>query len=165
MDFQHYIMKTYLLFSIHAPHALTHCSLRTLSSPWRYLPSLFITLTQSVRHRALQMFSLPLAGPCPHSPIYSNCGLIMIPAVIELRSSFNWVYLCNQITVIKTQTPYLANSTQSFYSANILLGVIRFFVCVCVSLPYCAIVIFLFWYVPAERTECHLLMFSHGETG
>ena len=37
MDFQHYIMKTYLLFSIHVPHALTHCSLHTLSSPWRYL--------------------------------------------------------------------------------------------------------------------------------
>ena len=101
MDFQHYIMKTYLLFSIHAPHALTHCSLHTLSSPWRYLSHPLL-----LSHKALR------TEPCRCSPshrrldhilTFQQTSLIIILGVIELRSSLNGVYLRNQISTIKTK--------------------------------------------------------------
>lgn len=101
MDFQHYIMKTYLLFSIQTPHALTHCSLHTLSSPWRYLSHPLL-----LSHKAFS------AEPCRCSPshrwpnrilTFQQTSLIIILGVNELRSSLNWVYLPNQIGPIKTK--------------------------------------------------------------
>lgn len=101
MDFQHYIMKTYLLFSIQTPHALTHCSLHRLSSPWRYLS-----------HPLLLSHKVFSAEPCRCSPSHrwpnhiltlQQTSLIIILGVNELRSSLNWVYLSNQIGPIKTK--------------------------------------------------------------
>lgn len=95
MDFQHYIMKTYLPFPIQTPLALTHCSLHTLYSPWRYL-SRPLLLTQKAYS----------AEPCRCSPshrwpnhilTFQQTSLIIILGVIELRSSLNWVYLLSQI--------------------------------------------------------------------
>lgn len=61
----------------------------TLRSPRTCLPvalslSPFITLTESVQHRALQMFSLPQAH---HTLTFLQTSLIIILAVIELRNS------------------------------------------------------------------------------
>lgn len=101
MDFQHYIMKTYLLFSIHAPHALTHCFLHTLSSPWRYLSHPLL-----LSHKAFSTepcrCSLSRRRP-NHILTFQQTSLIIILGVIELRSCLNWVYLRNQISTIKTK--------------------------------------------------------------
>lgn len=79
----------------------------TLLSPHTILPmalslSPFITLTQSVERRALQMFSLSHRRP-DHILTFQHTSLIIISGVIELKISLNRVYLCNQISAIKTR--------------------------------------------------------------
>lgn len=147
MDFQHCVMKTYLLFSIHAPHALTHCSLHTLSSPWRYLSHPLL-----LSHKAFS------TEPCRCSPshrqpnhilTFQQTSLIIILGVIELRSSLDWVYLHNQISTIKTKLPLTLHNwvftlqTCSFILFASLCGIYYF----CLGRQN---MLFLFRYAPAE---------------
>ena len=97
-DFQHYIMKTYLLF--HSRPTSTD----TLLPPHTILPMAlsltpFITLTQSVQHRALQMFSLPQAAQ-PHSHISAVKPYYHIWNN-WIKQQSNQIYLFNQISTIK----------------------------------------------------------------
>lgn len=86
MDFQHCIIKTYLLFSIQAPHAtmlFPHCILPSgVVSP-------FIKLAERFQCRALQMF--PLIGGLPSLDAPVN-QLYYHLSITGMRNGFNWMY-------------------------------------------------------------------------
>lgn len=86
MDFQHCIIKTYLLFSIQAPHAtmlFPHCILPSgVVSP-------FIKLAERFQCRALQMF--PLIGGLPSLDAPVNRPYYHL-SITGMRNGFNWMY-------------------------------------------------------------------------
>lgn len=86
MDFQHCIIKTYLLFSIQAPHAtmlFPHCILPSgVVSP-------FIKLAERFQCRALQMF--PLIGGLPSLDAPVNQPYYHF-SITGIRKGFNWMY-------------------------------------------------------------------------
>lgn len=63
MDFQHHIIKTYLLISIQTPHALTHCSPGTLSSPRRYLSHSLLLSHKAFSLKPCRCSFPPVVGP------------------------------------------------------------------------------------------------------
>lgn len=86
MDFQCYIIKTYLPFSIHTPHALTHCTHRTLSSPWRYLSHPLLLSHKAFSSEPCRCSLSPRQAN--HILTFQQTGLIIILGVIELRRQF-----------------------------------------------------------------------------
>lgn len=91
----------YILSSIHAPHALSHCSLHTLSSLWRYLAH---PLLLSHKAFSTEPCRCSLSHRRPnHILTFQQTSLIIILSIIELRSRLKRVYLRNQISTIKTK--------------------------------------------------------------
>lgn len=95
MDFQYYIIKIYLLFSIQAPHA-------TLLFPHSILPSgvvsPFIKLADRFQCRALEIF--PLIGSLPSSDASVNQRHYHF-SITAVRNGFNYMYLFALMVTIK----------------------------------------------------------------